>query len=150
MRRTATVLLVAAAVVSCLAAATLFGQVLPHSPGSAYFPDVAAGIAGDDHIGYLYEMEVTQGFPDGTYRPGSFVTRQEMAVYLARQRVVSYVDALLVADLFHGTGTYFGFNATDLTPEQRQQNYERMFRAEDMAIALGAEVFVPYGMPGVP
>jgi hypothetical protein len=61
----------------------LAGYTPPETPT---FSDVAT-----DHWAYKYieyiaqdSVNVTQGYPDGTYRPANVVTRDQMAVYVAR------------------------------------------------------------------
>ena len=36
------------------------------------------------HIEYLAQQGVVRGYVDGYYRPGRYVTRDQMAVYIAR------------------------------------------------------------------
>ena len=54
----------------------------PAASGSA-FSDVAGHWA-EDWIEQLADEGITGGYPDGTYRPNSLVTRAEMAVFLVR------------------------------------------------------------------
>ena len=148
MRKMAMALLVAAAGVLSLAAVDVWAQVFGvHEPGSVYFSDVVAGSAGDEHIGWLAEAEITGGFPDGTYRPNDFVTREQMAIYLARQRAVSTVDTLLVCDLmFGGTawGTLFG-TPGGLTQAEQDANMTQMVHAIAQVVAMGEnEITLPY------
>jgi hypothetical protein len=74
---------VARAVVSPHGEEGLIGYTPPATPT---FSDVAS-----DHWAYLYieyiaqpSVAVTQGYPDGTYRPATTVTRDQMAVYVQR------------------------------------------------------------------
>ena len=148
MRKTATVLLVMAAAILVFAAVNLYGQVFdtPHEPGSTYFPDVTVGIPGDEHIGYLYESEVTGGFPDGSYRPDDYVTREQMAIYLTRQRAVSFVDCLLAIDLWYGELNRFGPMSPVLTYEEAMENFDRHYAIFDQTLAMEGEVTLPHGM----
>lgn len=50
---------------------------------SDHFPDDNGNIH-EDNINRLYESDITKGFPDGTYRPGDYVTREQMASFIAR------------------------------------------------------------------
>jgi len=151
MRKTATVLLVMAAAMLVFAAVNLYGQVFGvHEPGSTYFPDVTVGTPGDEHIGWLAESEVTGGFPDGTYRPDDYVTREQMAIYLARQRAVSYIDALLVADVLFGVGAVFGDGNGQLTVDQKNENWLRAKAGWHQAGGLAGEVTLPHGMIIIP
>ncbi len=54
----------------------------PSSPRD--FPDVPADFWAWKYIEYCAEQGVVQGYDDGNYHPGSIVTRDQMAVYLAR------------------------------------------------------------------
>jgi hypothetical protein len=48
------------------------------------FPDVPAGHWAGTAIEACVDNEVVQGYPDGRYRPNTKVTRDQMAVYVAR------------------------------------------------------------------
>jgi alpha-tubulin suppressor-like RCC1 family protein len=61
--------------------------------GSAPFRDVAAGSTFCGDVAWLADaqpLEITTGFPDGTFRPGNPVSRQAMAAYLHRYFVDYY------------------------------------------------------------
>ena len=154
MRKTAMVLLAMAAVFLVFAAVNLYGQVFGvHEPGSSYFPDVTVGTPGDEHIGWLYESEVTGGFPDETYRPTAYVTREEMAIYLARQRAVSFNDATVFMDMIFLGGQLYGHTAWELgciTLEELQENYERSDHVLMQAARLGeaGEISLPHASDG--
>jgi len=53
--------------------------VAPHN-----FPDVPDTRWGWKHIEYCVEHDVVQGYEDGLYHPADPVTRDQMAVYVAR------------------------------------------------------------------
>jgi hypothetical protein len=53
-------------------------------PVSPSYPDVPADYWSYTHVEYLAEAEVVQGYADGMYRPTATVTRDQMAVYIAR------------------------------------------------------------------
>ena len=53
-------------------------------PEPSPFPDVPATYWSSKQIAYLYQHGVVKGYEDGYYRPGSYVTRDQMAVYIAR------------------------------------------------------------------
>jgi lysophospholipase L1-like esterase len=53
-------------------------------PGTPSFLDVSAGHAFFTEIEWLRSTGITTGFDDGTFRPGSPVTRQSMAAFLHR------------------------------------------------------------------
>jgi Tol biopolymer transport system component len=48
------------------------------------YPDVPADYWSYKHVEYLAQRDVVQGYPDGMYRPTATVTRDQMAVYIAR------------------------------------------------------------------
>jgi hypothetical protein len=52
--------------------------------GGSPYSDVTAGSSFCGDIAWLKTVGVTTGYPDGTYRPGSPVTRGQMAAYLHR------------------------------------------------------------------
>jgi DNA-binding beta-propeller fold protein YncE len=53
-------------------------------PDGAAFPDVPTSYWCFMHVEYLFENEIVAGYPDGHYRPTGYVTRDQMAVYIAR------------------------------------------------------------------
>jgi Tol biopolymer transport system component len=53
-------------------------------PAVATFLDVASDFWAYKHIEYCYEHGVVQGYGDGNYHPEGVVTRDQMAVYIAR------------------------------------------------------------------
>ncbi len=53
-------------------------------PSTARFLDVPPEYWSYRHIEYLAENGVVSGYDDGYYRPGLDVTREQMAVYIAR------------------------------------------------------------------
>jgi glucose/arabinose dehydrogenase len=56
-------------------------------PGyQGYFTDVPPGLWYTASVERLFELGVTDGFGDGTYRPDQLVTRAEMAAFLLRVR----------------------------------------------------------------
>ena len=58
-------------------------QISP-APAVQTFPDVAPGFWAFQEIEALAASSITQGFPDGTFRPTANVTRAQMATFLAR------------------------------------------------------------------
>jgi hypothetical protein len=48
------------------------------------FPDVPEGSWFTPYVERLFQLGITEGFADGTYRPDSFVNRAEMAIFLVR------------------------------------------------------------------
>jgi hypothetical protein len=53
-------------------------------PTEPTFTDVPTDYWSYPHIEYLAEHTVIAGYPDGSYRPTTLVTRDQMAVYIAR------------------------------------------------------------------
>jgi hypothetical protein len=53
-------------------------------PTTPTFPDVASGFWAFEHIEYCAEEEVVNGYEDLKYHPEVIVTRDQMAVYVAR------------------------------------------------------------------
>ena len=53
-------------------------------PAEASFLDVDAEHWAYNHIEYCAERDIVGGYSDGLYRPGKLVTRDQMAVYVAR------------------------------------------------------------------
>jgi hypothetical protein len=60
------------------------GLVDYEPPATPTFGDVATSYWSYKHIEYLAEQGVVRGYLDGYYRPGWYVTRDQMAVYIAR------------------------------------------------------------------
>ena len=58
-------------------------QISP-APASQTFPDVNPGFWAFQEIEALAASGITEGFPDGTFRPTNPVTRAQMATFLAR------------------------------------------------------------------
>ncbi len=54
------------------------------APATPSFPDVPADWWAFKYIEYCRSHAIVQGFPDGNYRPGVVVTRDQMAVYVQR------------------------------------------------------------------
>ncbi len=54
--------------------------------GSDVFRDVPAGSYYDSAVGEMYDIGVIKGNPDGTFKPGDFVSRADVAVMLKRLR----------------------------------------------------------------
>ena len=59
---------------------------VPAYTGSPSFPDVDSGFWAYKYIQYIADdkRNVTQGYPDGLYHPETVVSRDQMAVYVAR------------------------------------------------------------------
>jgi hypothetical protein len=59
-----------------------FADYTPADPRN--FPDVPEDSSAYAHIEYCVERDVVQGYEDGLYHPEGVVTRDQMAVYVAR------------------------------------------------------------------
>ena len=57
---------------------------VPTGPATATFPDVPTDHWAFKYVEYIRGEGVTEGYPDGTYRPEVEVTRDQMAVYVQR------------------------------------------------------------------
>ena len=68
------------------AAATMIGRTLDldGSQRETSFPDVNSGNNASGYIESAAELNIIQGFPDGTFRPDDEVTRGQMAIFIAR------------------------------------------------------------------
>jgi hypothetical protein len=60
---------------------------VPEFGGAPTFPDVSEGFWALDHVEYAVAQNVVEGYQDGTYHPEYEVTRDQMAVYVARALV---------------------------------------------------------------
>jgi hypothetical protein len=60
------------------------GVVLYAPPAEPTFPDVTEGSWAFPHVEYCVARGVVQGYEDGLYHPSDVVTRDQMAVYVAR------------------------------------------------------------------
>jgi hypothetical protein len=72
---------IARALVAPLGEAGL-ADYIPSDPHN--FPDVPSDYWSYKHIEYCVEHGVVTGYEDGTYQPSNIVTRDQMAVYIAR------------------------------------------------------------------
>jgi len=61
-----------------------WNRVISPAPAVATFPDVGTGFWAFQEIEALAAADITQGFPDGTFKPTANVTRAQMATFLAR------------------------------------------------------------------
>ena len=57
---------------------------VPTPTGSPDFPDVPASFWAYKYVEYCKGQSIVNGYPDGTYHPEYIVTRDQMAVYVAR------------------------------------------------------------------
>lgn len=73
-----------AIVVLCLACAPMASAAGAGAGTKRTFPDVNASTPHAEDIAWLAESGISTGFPDGTFRGGDAVTRQDMAAFLRR------------------------------------------------------------------
>ena len=83
-------------------------SLVPTGPATATFSDVPIGYWAFKYVEYAVDNGVVAGYEDGTYRPDDTVTRDQMAVFIAR--------ALVGGDAYVPTGpptAYFADVPTD-------------------------------------
>ena len=68
---------------------------VPDFAGTPTFPDMPAGYWALNHVEYAVDQNVVTGYDDGTYHPEYQVTRDQMAVYVARAMVAPTGEAAL-------------------------------------------------------
>ena len=68
---------------------------VPAGPGEATFEDVPTDYWAYDHVEYCYDQNIVQGYTATTYAPTVEVTRDQMAVYVARALVAPTGEAEL-------------------------------------------------------
>ncbi len=66
---------------------------VPTGPSVATFPDVPTGFWAFKYIACIGKANITQGYTDGDYHPERTVTRDQMAVFIARSIVTPTGDA---------------------------------------------------------
>lgn len=76
--------MVLAIVALCLACAPMASAAGAGAGAKRTFPDVNASTPHAEDIAWLAETGISTGFPDGTFRGGDAVTRQDMAAFLRR------------------------------------------------------------------
>ena len=57
---------------------------VPAGPATAHFPDVPTSHWAYKYVAYAYADNIVNGYTDGTYGPDINVTRDQMAVFIAR------------------------------------------------------------------
>ncbi len=76
--------MVLAIIALCLACAPMAHATSAGTGAKTVFPDVSATTPHAEDITWLAENGISTGFPDGTFRGGDAVTRQDMAAFLRR------------------------------------------------------------------
>ena len=95
------------------------------SNSEAVFSDVSSNDWYYNSVMDIYTHNITTGYPDGTFKPGNYVTRAQMAAFLARAMKINvkahctnspfkdvsknewycpYVDAIKIAEITQGVG----------------------------------------------
>jgi len=97
---------------------------VPSGPSTATFPDVP--VSPVEHWAYKYvefavDNLVVGGYPDGTYRPGDPVTRDQMAVFVYRAAIqpsgaVVVLAGPAVTTVDTATATYDGWSSPTSAP----------------------------------
>ncbi len=70
-------------------------EYVPEFTATPTFPDVPEGFWALDYVEYAVAQNVVTGYGDGTYHPEYEVTRDQMAVYVARAMVAPTGEAAL-------------------------------------------------------
>ena len=97
--------------------ARALGDDVEPSTGLGVFSDVPGGVWYTDAVARMYELGITTGYADGTYRPNASVSRGEMAVFLDRafdaiQRTSpEIVFADVVPEAFYASSTQALFDS---------------------------------------
>lgn len=84
LRGASAVAMAVAIVVLCLACAPMASAAGAGAGAKRTFPDVNASTPHAEDIAWLAESGISTGYPDGTFRGGDAVTRQDMAAFLRR------------------------------------------------------------------
>jgi hypothetical protein len=95
---------------------------VPTGPNSAKFPDVPTDQWAFKYVEYCADpaRHIVYGYPDGTYKPGNPVTRDQMAVYICRAfNLAMPPQPYNVTDYFPLTqgATWMFQSATDFTTQ---------------------------------
>jgi hypothetical protein len=86
-------------------------DAIPDGPSTATFPDVPADHWAYKHVEYAADANIVTGYDDGTYRPDVVVTRDQMAVFVARSMVAPTGDAEIADYTPPGTPTFSDVDA---------------------------------------
>jgi PKD repeat protein len=79
---------------------------VPTGPATATFSDVPTDYWAYKYVEYAVAQNVVKGYSDGTYKPADQVTRDQMAVFIARAIVTPTGDAGLVNYTPPATATF--------------------------------------------
>ncbi len=128
------------------AAAIMIGRVLDYNGAQAdtSFPDVPKSNKASGYIQKAYENNIIQGFPDGTFRPDEIVTREQMAIFLARafdlteEEVVPFNDISVQMKSFSSIRKVIAFGVTEGYPNGTFQPTTKLTRAQFSAFLARA------------
>jgi hypothetical protein len=97
------------------------------------FPDVPTSNPHHDDVNQIAAAGITTGFPDGTYKPDAFVTRGQMATFLARTAglggrvpVANAATALTANTATNATNAVNAQNAASATTAQTAGNAQQL------------------------
>ena len=107
------------------AAATMIGRALEldGTQRDTDFPDVRDGNNASGFIQAAAELEIIQGFPDGSFRPNEPVTRGQMAIFIARafdmetQAEMDFTDMVPSMAAYDSVGMILRENITQGFPD---------------------------------
>ncbi|WP_404356415.1 S-layer homology domain-containing protein [Cytobacillus firmus] len=107
------------------AAAIMLGRVLGYddTQRETVFPDVPKDSKASGYIQQAYENKIISGYPNGTFRPDNYVTRGEMAIFIARayelteEEVVPFSDVSINMSAFSAIRKIIDFGVTTGYPD---------------------------------
>ncbi|KKB40405.1 S-layer homology domain-containing protein [Bacillus thermotolerans] len=79
---------------------------LPLGSGTTPFSDVSTASESGKHIAAAYKKGIIQGFEDGKFHPGETVTREQMAIFLARAFELEEKASVSFSDVASGMKAY--------------------------------------------
>ena len=102
------------------AAAIMIGRALGYDgeQRETSFPDVPKSSKASGYIQQAYENNIISGYPNGEFRPDSYVTRGEMAIFIARayslseEEVVPFSDVSVNMSAFSSIRKIIAFGVT--------------------------------------
>ncbi|WP_370221668.1 S-layer homology domain-containing protein [Cytobacillus sp.] len=107
------------------AAAIMLGRVLGYddTQQETVFPDVPKSSKASGYIQQAYENKIISGYPNGEFRPDKYVTRGEMAIFIARayalteEEVVPFSDVSINMNAFSAIRKIIDFGVTTGYPD---------------------------------
>lgn len=124
-------------------AAVLIGRALDFSgaPAKTKFSDVPTSSFASGYINEAVEQKIISGFTDGTFRPGAYVTRAEMAILISKAYDLKagqgkyFTDVKSTMAAYESIRALTGSGITTGYSDGRFQPYNKMTRA-DFAVFL--------------